>query len=74
MDKHNIKEAHLDRPAKVQIVLSQYISMEDPEYDTGWECDIFYNNELIGGGTAPTVSGVYDMATDIIWEYENARA
>lgn len=70
MNKQDIKEALLDRPYKVQIVLSKYV-YED-SLDLGWECDIFYEGELIGGGTAPTVSGVYDMATDIIWEYENA--
>lgn len=69
MNKSDIKEAHLDRPYKVQIVLSQY-TYED-SLDLGWECDIFYEGELIAGGTAPTIEGVYDLANEIIWDYEN---
>ena len=75
MNKQDIKEAYLDRPSKVQIVLSQYINpdlLEDePKATLGWECDIFYRGEYIGGGTSPTEEGVYDLANEIIYDYEN---
>ena len=71
MKKSDIKEALLDRPAKYQITLSKYICEEEPEYDMGWECDIFVNGEYIGGGTSPDQAGVYDLANDIIYDYEN---
>jgi len=67
----DIKDALLDRPYKVQIVLSQYINTEDPEHDMGWECDIFYKGVSIGGGTSPTEAGAYDLANEIIFDYEN---
>lgn len=67
MKKNDLKEASLDRPANVQIVLSQY-----KEFDhEGWECDIFHKDEYIGGGTAPTKEAVYDLAQEIIYDYEN---
>lgn len=69
MNKDNVKEAMLDRPYKTQVVLSQYKYEDD--LDMGWECDVFYKGEYIGGGTAPTVSGVYDMAQEIVYDYEN---
>ena len=69
MKKSDIEEAVLDRPYKTQIVLSQYTYKGEP--DMGWECDIFYEGEHIGGGTAPTQAGVYDLANEIIWDYEN---
>lgn len=75
MNKNDIKEAMLDRPYKTQIVLSQYINpefaYEEDNGVMGWECDIFYKGEHIGGGTAPTQAGVYDLANEIIWDYEN---
>lgn len=71
MKKSDIKEAMLDRPYKTQIVLSRYICEEEPEYDMGWECDIFHEGEYIGGGTAPTYSAIHDLAQDIIYDYEN---
>lgn len=71
MIKSDIKEAMLDRPAKVQIVLSKYLYEEEPESDMGWECDIFYKGEYIGGGTSPTKEGAYDLAQDIVYDYEN---
>lgn len=70
MNKDNIKESSLDRPSKYQIVLSKYKS-EDDEYDMGWECDVFVNNEYIGGGTSPDRAGAYDISNEIIWDYEN---
>lgn len=71
MQKTDIKQAMLDRPYKSQIILSQYICEEEPEIDMGWECDIFYKGEYIGGGTAPTKEGAHDLAFDIIYDYEN---
>lgn len=71
MKKADLKEFLLDRPANTQIVLSQYLCEEEPEYDKGWEVDIFRNDEWIGGGTAPTVSGAYDIAQEIIWDEEH---
>ncbi len=75
MKKSDIKEAFLDRPYKTQIVISQFINPdfvdEDDEGALGWECDIFYKGEYIGGGTAPTQAGAYDLANDIIYDYEN---
>ena len=73
MKKIDIEEAVLDRPYKTQIVLSNYINPDFPEEENsmGWECDIFYKGELIGGGTAPTIEGAYDLANEIIWDYEN---
>ena len=71
MKKSDIKEAMLDRPYKTQIVVSRYVCEEEPDYDMGWECDIFYEGEYIGGGTAPTQTAIYDLANDIIYEYEN---
>ena len=70
MNKSDIKEASLDRPSKYQIVLSKYKS-EDDEYDMGWECDIWVDGWYIGGGTAPTQPGVYDLANEIIYDTEN---
>lgn len=72
MNKSDIKEASLDRPSKCQIVLSKYKS-EDAEYDMGWECDIFQDGWYVGGGTAPTQAGAYDLANEIIYDYENPR-
>lgn len=69
MIKTDIEEAMLDRPYKTQIVLSKYTN--EGEADTGWECDIFHEGEYIGGGTAPTKEAVYDLAQDIIYDYEN---
>lgn len=71
MNKHDIKEGALDRPYKYQIIISKYISTEDPEYDLGWECDVFVDNFYVGGGTAPTQPGAYDLANEIIYDYEN---
>lgn len=34
-----------------------------------WEMDVFYGDENIGGGTAPTYYGVSDMAAEILHEY-----
>lgn len=34
-----------------------------------WEMDVFYNDENIGGGTAPTYYGVSDMAAEILYDY-----
>lgn len=72
MDKRDLKEAALDRPSKYQIVLSKYKS-EDDEYDMGWECDVWVDNWCVGGGTAPTKAGIYDLANEIIYDYENPR-
>lgn len=72
MNKTDLKDAFLDRPAKYQIILSKYKSEDvDDEFDLGWECDIFIEDEYIGGGTAPDQVGVYDLANEIIWDYEN---
>lgn len=70
MDKRDIKEASLDRPSKYQIVLSKYKS-EDDEYDMGWECDIWVDGWCVGGGTSPDQAGAYDLANEIIYDYEN---
>ena len=70
MTEDDIYEASLNRPSKVQIVLTQYMFDEDESF-TGWECDIFYKGEYIGGGTAPTQEGVFDLANEIVWDHEN---
>lgn len=70
MNKNDIKESSLDRPSRVQIVLSRYKN-EDGTPSDGWECDIFHEDEYIGGGTSPTQAGAYDLANEIIWDYEN---
>lgn len=72
MNKAELRDTGLDRPSKYQIVLSKYKS-EDAEYDMGWECDIFVDDEYIGGGTSPDQAGVYDLANEIIYDYENPR-
>lgn len=36
---------------------------------SGFEMDVFYNDENIGGGTAPTYYGVSDMASEILYDY-----
>lgn len=69
MKSSDIKEASLDRPYKTQIVLSQFKYEDD--LDLGWECDIFHEGEYIGGGTSPTQAGAYDLANEIIYDYEN---
>jgi hypothetical protein len=71
MDKRDIKDGALDRAAHKQIVLSQYKILDDPEYDSGWECDVFVNDWYIGGGTSPTQAGAYDLANEIIYDHEN---
>lgn len=73
MKKSDIKQAMLDRPYKTQIVLSNYINPDFPEEENsmGWECDIFHEGEYIGGGTSPTQAGIYDLANEIIYDYEN---
>lgn len=39
-----------------------------------WECDVYAHDTIeMGGGTAPTFTGVYDMAYDLIaggYDYE----
>lgn len=70
MRNSDIKDTMLDRASKYQIVLSKYKS-EDDEYDMGWECDVFVSDEYIGGGTSPDQAGVYDLANEIIYDYEN---
>lgn len=70
MKNSDIKDTMLDRASQYQIVLSKYKS-KDNEYEMGWECDIFVEDEYIGGGTAPTQPGVYDLANEIIYDYEN---
>ena len=71
MNKRELKEASLDRPSHQQIVLSKYKYDGDSEFDTGWECDVFVNDEYIGGGTSATEAGVYDLANEIIYDHEN---
>jgi len=71
VNKSDIKESSLDRPAHVQIILSKYKYEGDDEYDSGWECDIFVNDDYIGGGTSPTQAGVYDLANEIIYDHKN---
>jgi len=34
----------------------------------GWESDIWRGDESLGGGTAPTFAGIYDMAYEIIYD------
>jgi hypothetical protein len=72
MNSHDIKEESLDRPSKVQIVLSQYKDLENPDAKNGWECDVFVDDSCVGGGTAPTQEAVYDIAQEIVWEYQNS--
>ena len=71
MNKRDIKEGSLDRPSHRQIVLSKYKYEADDEYETGWECDVFVDGWYVGGGTAPTQEGVYDLANEIIYDHEN---
>lgn len=42
-----------------QVLLSQYA-------DGSWECDVDVNEEWVGGGTAPTAEGAFDLAMEII--------
>lgn len=70
MNKDHITEASLDRPNKVQIVLTKYFIDEDLEFSS-WECDVFYESQYIGGGTAPTQEQAYDLSNDIIFDYEH---
>jgi len=71
MNKHDLKEASLDRKAKYQIVLSKFRYEGDDEFPSGWECDIWVDDWYIGGGTAPDQAGVYDLANEIIYDHEN---
>lgn len=70
MNKKAYDESFLNRPSKVQIVLSKFMFDEETDFH-GWECDVFYEDEFIGGGTAPTQEGVYDIANEIIFDWEN---
>jgi len=34
-----------------------------------WECDVYYKDDEIGGGTAPTSNGAFDLAYGIAHDY-----
>lgn len=35
---------------------------------THWECDVYIKDDIeVGGGTAPTIGGVIDIATSIMY-------
>jgi hypothetical protein len=34
-----------------------------------WECDVFYKDDEIGGGTSPTSGGVFTLAYGIAHDY-----
>lgn len=74
MKKSDLKDAGVDQKAKYQIVLSKFVYEEDnQDYESGWDCDIWVDDWYVGGGTAPTQAGVYDLANEIIYDYENPR-
>ena len=72
MNDGDIESLDLDRPNKIQIILSHYLSDEEVP-DIGWECDVLYENNYIGGSTAPTIEQAFDAAKDVIDYHENPR-
>ena len=34
-----------------------------------WDCDVYYKDDEIGGGTAPTSNGIFDLAYSIAHDY-----
>ncbi len=38
--------------------------------DFVWSMDVHMGSEFVGAGTAPTFAGIYDMAYEIITEYD----
>jgi hypothetical protein len=57
------KVSELDYSDQVTITITKVKYMGEP---TIWDVTVEQGNEEIGGGTAPTFAGVYDMAYSII--------
>lgn len=61
--------ARLSKPRDVEQVRTEIKKIFHYGRFSHWEMDVFYGDENIGGGTAPTYYGVSDMAADIVYEY-----